>query len=277
MEEDMAAPDDSFLPVKKSGDRKCIGILGTGDYARALAKRLIFSGYDVNMGSRSPASRQLSLFDECLCGVQVMSLDDCIRQCEILVAAIHMENFRTTLAPRAELLAGKIVIDVSNRTNHYSTISNAEFLQSLIPNAVVVKAFNSVSAYCMEDQSTISTNRVFVGSDDHLARERVLDLARDLGFAPCDMGGLRTARSMEAFVLKVFPGWRVPLFLTFGVFNLWALYCVYIYFIDRTAYRWDQVSNDRSAHADKRHSAVRYSRVRYNRLRDRAMRYSVTE
>lgn len=238
----MAAAEESLLPMKKTTGRKCIGILGTGDYARAMAKRLIFSGYDVNMGSRSPANRQLTLFDECLCGVQMMSLDDCISQCQILVVAIHMENFRATLAPRAELLSGKIVIDISNRTNRYSASSNAEFLQALIPDAVIVKAFNSVSAYCMEDQSTISTNRVFVCSDDHMARERVMELARDLGFSPCDMGGLRAARSMEAFVLKVFPGWKVPLFLTFGVFNLWGLYCIYIYFIDRTAYRWDQVS-----------------------------------
>ena len=158
------------------------------------------------------------------------------------MAAIHLENFRTTLAPRADLLSGKVLIDVSNRTNRYSAVSNAEFLQSLVPDALVVKAFNSVSAYSMEDQATVSSSRVFVGSDDQAARERVMDLARDLGFAPCDMGGLRAARSMEAFVLKVFPGWKVPLFLTLGVFNLWALYCVYIYFIDRTAYRWDQVS-----------------------------------
>ncbi|KAL8595954.1 hypothetical protein ACOMHN_018266 [Nucella lapillus] len=232
---------DELLSEKQAVDKKRIGILGTGDYARALSKRLIFSGYDVFLGSRSPANRQLTAFDDCLCGVRIMSLDDCITECDVLVAAIHMENFKTTLAPRAEILAGKIVIDVSNRTNRYSSVSNAEVLQSLIPNAVVVKAFNSVSAYALEDQTMVSTNRVFVSSDSPAARERVMNLATDLGFAPSDMGALRSARSMEAFVLKVFPGWKVPLFFTFGVFNLWALYCVYIYFIDRTAYRWDQI------------------------------------
>lgn len=237
----MATVDELLHSEKKSMNKKHIGILGTGDYARALSKRLIFSGYDVVMGSRAPANRQLTVFDECLCGVRIMSLDDCISQCDILVAAIHMENFKTTLAPRADILSGKIVIDVSNRTNRYSSVSNAEFLQSLIPGAVVVKAFNSVSAYALEDQTMVSTNRVFVCSDDAVARERVMDLARDLGFAPSDMGGLRSARSMEAFVLKVFPGWKGPLVFTFGIFNLWALYCVYIYFIEKTAYRWDQI------------------------------------
>lgn len=221
--------------------RQRIGIVGTGDFARALAKRLIFSGYDVILGSRVPETRHLSAFDDCLCGVQLTSLDECITRCDVIVAAIHMENFKGTLGPRADLLSGKIVVDVSNRANRYSAVSNAEFLQSIIPDAVVVKAFNSVSAYVLEDQTAVASGRVFVASDDQPARERVLNLARDLGFSPCDMGALRSARSMEAFVLRVFPGWKVPLFFTFGVFNLWALYCVYIYFIEKTAYRWDQV------------------------------------
>jgi predicted dinucleotide-binding enzyme len=221
--------------------RKCVGILGTGDYARAISKRLIFSGYDVIMGSRSPAARQLSAFDECLCGVTLTSIDACVQRCDVIVVAIHVENFQVTLTPRAGLFAGKVVVDVSNRTNRYAAQSNAEFLQSLLPEARVVKAFNTVSAYAMEDQTVAGSLRVFVGCDDSGARERVLTIARDLGFSPCDMGSLKSARSMEAFVLKVFPGWKVPLFFTFGIFNLWTLYCVYIYFIEKTEYRWDQV------------------------------------
>lgn len=236
--------ESEILPLMKNPapeGRQRVGILGTGDYARAFAKRLIFSGYDVIMGSRIPDHRRLAGFDDCLCGVQLTSLNDCVMRCDVIVVAIHMENFKVTLEPRADLFKEKIVVDVSNRTNRYSAISNAEFLQTILPNAIVVKAFNSVSAYAMEDQTTVAGNRVFVASDDQSARERVLDLARDLGFAPCDMGALKSARSMEAFVLRVFPGWKVPLFFTFGVFNLWALYCVYIYFIEKTAYRWDQV------------------------------------
>lgn len=230
-------------PAAAAGSRrKCVGIVGTGDYARALSKRLIFSGYDVVLGSRAPAARQLAAFDECLCGVTVTSVSDCVARCDLLVAAVHVENFKVTLAPRAGLFAGKVVVDVSNRTNRYAATSNAEYLQSLLPEAAVVKAFNSVSACALEEQAfAAGTNRVYVGSDDAGAKERVMELARDLGFAPCDLGGLRAARSMEAFVLKVFPGWKVPLFFAFGVFNLWALYCVYIYYIDTSTYHWDQV------------------------------------
>lgn len=230
----------STLATKSTSQQRCVGILGTGEYARALAKRLLLSGYDVIMGSRYPDTRQVSVYDECLCGVQLTSLDDCIARCDLLLAALHVENFRLTLAPRAALLAGKVVVDVSNRRNRYSTRSNAQHLQDLLPQAQVVKAFNSVSSYAMED-STQNHTRVFVAADEREARERVLELARNLGFVPCDMGGLRAARNMEAFVFCVFPGWKLPLFLTFGLFNLWALYCAYIYFIEKTAYRWEQV------------------------------------
>jgi predicted dinucleotide-binding enzyme len=229
-------------------NRKCVGILGTGEYARAISKRLILSGYDVIMGSRTPAARQLSAFDECLCGVTLTSIDACVQQCDIIIAAIHAENFQETLAPRAGLFAGKVVVDVSNRTTKTSPVaaaqSNAEFLQSLLHDARVVKAFSTLSAYAVDDQSVAGSLRVLVASDDADAREHVLTVARDMGFPPCDMGSLKSARSMEASVLEVFPGWKVPLFFTLAVFCVWTLYNVYFYFIEKVEYKWDQVSHN---------------------------------
>lgn len=40
-----------------------IGILGTGDFSRSLARRLVASGYQVVVGSRTPA-RSAALFPE---------------------------------------------------------------------------------------------------------------------------------------------------------------------------------------------------------------------
>ena len=51
------------------------------------------------------------------------------------------------------LLDGKTVIDVSNRSTTYRKmeISQAEYLQSLLPRSAVVKAFNVLSAYALEN------------------------------------------------------------------------------------------------------------------------------
>lgn len=227
--------------IRMEPSAKRVGILGTGNFARALCKRLVFSGYDVTMGSRHPDDRCLSETDECLCDVDVRSIAETIREHEVVFVAIHVENFKDTLVPVAELLANKIVIDVSNRDNRAAVMSNSEYLQSLVPRACVVKAFNVVSAYVMENDVAGGSRRIFVAGNDVSARERVCVLARDMGFIPLDLGSIRSARKIEAFVLTLFPGWKVPIFLAFGIFNLWALYAIYLYWIADKAYRWDQV------------------------------------
>lgn len=40
-----------------------VGILGTGDFSRSLARRLVASGYQVVVGSRTP-KRSVALFPE---------------------------------------------------------------------------------------------------------------------------------------------------------------------------------------------------------------------
>lgn len=51
-------------------------------------------------------------------------------------------------------VAGKILVDVSNnrRMNQYPQ-SNAEYLASLLPESIVVKGFNVISAWSMQQNS----------------------------------------------------------------------------------------------------------------------------
>ncbi|ESP05319.1 hypothetical protein LOTGIDRAFT_208339 [Lottia gigantea] len=218
-----------------------IGIIGTGNYARALAKRFVLSGFNVMIGSRRPLQRQLSAIDECLCDIELTSVADCIKKTNLLILAIHAENYKDTLSPHIGELSGKIVIDVSNREVPARRQSNAEYLSTLVPDAHIVKAFNVISAYIMETDFAGGSRRVFIAGDNEEARGTVCRIARDMGFNPSDLGVLTSSRKIENFVLNLFPGWKVPLFLTFGIFNLWCLYIVYIYFVAKTAYRWDQI------------------------------------
>ncbi|CAL1546401.1 unnamed protein product [Lymnaea stagnalis] len=224
--------------------RTTLGIVGTGNFAVALSKRLTMAGYDVVMGSRRPEARQtsLGLINGCLCGVELTSIRECIHKSDIIFVAIHKEDFGITLKPFDEETQGKILIDVSNREYRYAIHSNAEHLASVLPKASVVKAFNSISAYTMESYGDSAGNqKVFIASNDPGARAKVGDIAKTIGFRVVDMGGLKSALFMEEFVLKVFSHWKVPLFLTFGIFNLWSLYIVYIYFIEATQFSWEQV------------------------------------
>lgn len=64
--------------------------------------------------------------------------------------------------------AGKILVDVSNnrRVNQYPE-SNAEYLASLLPDSIVVKGFNVISAWtlqqrCAKDANTQVQSNIFL-------------------------------------------------------------------------------------------------------------------
>jgi hypothetical protein len=78
------------------------------------------------------------------------------------------------------------------------TTSGAEELQRKLPDARVVKAFNTVFAQHM------STGRLgnqsltaFVAGDDRSAKAVVIELARGIGFDAVDAGPLKNARLLE--------------------------------------------------------------------------------
>lgn len=231
----------SFSDIAMREPRKPIGILGTGDFARALAKRLYFSGYDVIIGSRCPEVKALSAIDECLCNVKLVSTEECIKSVSIVFLAIHAENFKDLLEEHADKLEGKIVVDVSNRDRPSESNSNAEYLQCLIPHASVVKAFNVISAYAMENDYSTSSRQVFIASNNEHSRVSISNIARNMGFMPVDFGGLLGARRIEKHPLRLFPEWRGPVGFAIAVFNAWLLYLIYIYYIEKSEFKWEQI------------------------------------
>ncbi|XP_060589783.1 metalloreductase STEAP4-like [Ruditapes philippinarum] len=221
--------------------KRPLGILGTGDFARALAKRLYFSGYEIVLGSRRPEEKSFSAIDECLCNMRLVTTEECIKSVSIIFLAIHAENYKDLLEEHADKLDGKIIVDVSNRDRPSETKSNAEYLQRLIPNASVVKAFNVISAYAMENDYNTSSRQVFIASNNELSRNAISNIARNMNFTPLDFGGLFAARRIEKHPLRLFPDWRGPCGFTVAVFNIWLLYLIYIYYIEKTVYRWEQI------------------------------------
>ncbi|XP_021375394.1 metalloreductase STEAP2-like isoform X2 [Mizuhopecten yessoensis] len=218
-----------------------VGIIGTGNFARALANRLYYAGYNVILGSRKPDDRSLAFVDECMCNINMTTIEDCLKRNAVIFVAVHAANYKDCLLAHSENLQGKILIDVSNRDQPSKTDSNAEYLNKLIPAAIVVKGFNVISAYAMEIDSSGGSRQVFIASDNNESREKVSVIARDMGFAPVDMGLLQSSRKIEAFPLKLLPEWRGPVAFAVGVFNIWLLYIIFIYFVEKTAYRWDQI------------------------------------
>ena len=98
-------------------------------------------------------------------------------------------------------VAGKTVIDVTNPLKpDYSGLatedsSAAEELQRLLPEASVIKAFNTIFA-SNQAQPTREIDG-FVAGDDDKAKQTVISLVDSMGFTPLDVGPLRAARFLE--------------------------------------------------------------------------------
>jgi predicted dinucleotide-binding enzyme len=189
-----------------------IAIIGSGDFGRALAKRMVQSGYTVNIGSRNP-DRNSALVTKV--GAHIMKVDEAVRLSNSNIIVLAVPNDFYDRQP-FELFDGKILIDVSNRSTVYRKLelSQAEYLQSLLTKSTVVKAFNVISAYALETGGLQGSKEVFYAGDVHAAKEEVSGLIKSLGFSPVDKGNLRAAREIEDIPLQRFPLWKTPLLVS---------------------------------------------------------------
>ncbi|XP_077812981.1 metalloreductase STEAP3 isoform X2 [Macaca mulatta] len=212
--------DSSLAKVPDEAPK--VGILGSGDFARSLATRLVGSGFKVVVGSRNP-KRTAGLFPS---AAQVTFQEEAVSSPEVIFVAVFREHY-ASLCSLSEQLAGKILVDVSNPTEQehlQHRESNAEYLASLFPTCTVVKAFNVISAWTLQAGPRDGNRQVPICSDQPEAKRAVSEMALAMGFMPVDMGSLASAREVEAMPLRLLPAWKVPTLLALGLFV-----CFYAY------------------------------------------------
>ncbi len=131
-----------------SNSADSIAIIGSGDFGRALALRMVQNGFNVNIGSRNP-ERNTELVAKV--GAKLTSIEDAIKLSNSSIVILAVPKITYDKQP-LHLLEGKVVVDVSNRNSIYrkDETSQAEYLQSLLPRSAVIKAFNVLSAYALE-------------------------------------------------------------------------------------------------------------------------------
>jgi predicted dinucleotide-binding enzyme len=166
---------------------KKIGIIGDGNVGSALARGLERAGYDVRaVGNDKAAIRETASWGD------------------IVVLAVPFTVIDDVVKDVAGGVDGKTLIDVTNALDANMSLavgfstSGAEELQKKVPQARVVKAFNTQFAQQMDsgrlgDQSLT----VFVAADDAAAKSDVTELAAAIGFDVVDAGPLANARLLE--------------------------------------------------------------------------------
>jgi predicted dinucleotide-binding enzyme len=93
-----------------------VGILGSGDVGRALGAGFVKHGHDTMLGTRDPQKAEVQDWLRKTAGAKAGTFDEAARFGEIVVLAVlgRIAGSVIELA-RAENLAGKTVIDATNR------------------------------------------------------------------------------------------------------------------------------------------------------------------
>lgn len=182
-----------------------IGILGTGNVAKAIGSASVRNGFHVMFGSRTPgkAVELGASFDHYADGGSII---DAIHFGEIVILAVPYKSVETILRS-AGSLRGKILVDCTNPLLFGERVSlalghstsAAEQIAAMAPEARVVKAFNTAFAEHIEQGPYFGPNdgTMFYCGDDAEAKKAVARLIEAAGFEPIDAGPLDSARMLE--------------------------------------------------------------------------------
>ncbi|MDK9700622.1 MAG: NAD(P)-binding domain-containing protein [bacterium] len=201
---------------------KKIGILGSGIVGKTLAAGFAKHGYEVMIGSDTPAKRE-ELTREMPAPVQVGSLTETAAFGEILVLAVKGFSAVATLQ-KAGLanLKGKTILDTTNPiletgpvngVLQYFTAQNESLMerfQAAAPEANFVKCFSCVGAYLMVDPQIGGTKpTMFICGNNDTAKETTKSILDEFGWEYEDCGTVEAARAIEPLaMLWCIPGFR---------------------------------------------------------------------
>jgi len=200
-----------------------IGILGSGIVARTLGSGFIKHGHQVTLGTREPNQQEVRDWATKNTDAAVGTFSEASGFGDLLVLAVLGRAAERVIdLAKPEHFRGKTVIDTTNPLSNspevhgvlsYFTGPNeslAEKIQRILPEAHIVKAFNSVgNAKMVNPHYEQGTPTMFFCGDDPSAKSQVAEILRQFGWEPFDCGEIIAARAIEPLCML----WCIPGFL----------------------------------------------------------------
>jgi hypothetical protein len=164
-----------------------VSILGTGNMGQAIASVAGKGGHTVQLLGSSEVDTPVTG--------------------DVVVLAVPYPALSEILAQRADQLAGKVVVDITNPLN-FETFdslvvaadgSAAAELAAALPQSTVLKAFNTTFAGTLT-AGTVGplTTTVLIAGDDAEAKSTLAGIVTSGGLKAVDAGSLSRARELEA-------------------------------------------------------------------------------
>jgi predicted dinucleotide-binding enzyme len=189
-------------------DNMKVGILGSGDVGKALARGFLAHGHPVRIGSREPEKLQEFVASA---GGDIASgtFAEAAQFGDLIVLALLGTATDAALRLAGPTsFAGKVVIDATNPLDFSegmppklfigTTDSLGERIQRWLPDAKVVKAFNTVgNALMVNPDLPGGPPDMFIAGNHDEAKQAVTDVCRRFGWGVIDLGGIDASRYLE--------------------------------------------------------------------------------
>jgi predicted dinucleotide-binding enzyme len=204
-----------------------IGVLGSGVVGRALAEGFLKHGYEVMLGTRDPGKGEVpewvAKHADAHPGAKAGTFRETAIFGQIVVLAVKgLVVEEVILQAGPDHLTGKIVIDTTNPLAEKGPVdgilefttgpnqSLGEKVQQLLPNAHIVKAFNSVgSALMVNPKFEQGTPTMFLCGNNPESKRLVSGICVHFGWEPFDCGDIAASRALEPLCML----WCLPGFL----------------------------------------------------------------
>ncbi len=198
-----------------------VGILGSGIVGRVLGTAFLKEGHDVMLGTRNPSKAEVLKWKDENIGSRAGTFKETASFGEILVlatgGAVTVEAIQ--LAGK-ENFSKKTVIDTTNPIaaappvngvlKFFTSLDDSlmERIQQIIPEAKLVKAFNSVgNAFMYRPKFPGGIPTMFICGNDDNAKKEVTAILDSFGWEIADMGKIEAARAIEPLcILWCIPG-----------------------------------------------------------------------
>lgn len=194
-----------------------IALIGAGNVGSGLAGALVKGGHDVVVTART--ADKVSDLARTVGATPAINAASAAALADVVILAVPFSAAEAVARQIRPVINGKIVVDVTNPAKpdwsgplFEGADSGAERLAAWLPEARVIKAFNTIFAGNLDQPDRGNPLDGYVAGDDAEAKERVLDLVASIGLNPVDAGPLAAARQLEALAwlnisLNAANGW----------------------------------------------------------------------
>ncbi len=198
-----------------------VGIIGSGDVGKTLAKGFLKHGYQVAIGSDH--TEKLAEFKRENPQIETATFEQAAQSGDIVVLCVKGTVAEEIIEKVKRHLSGKTVIDTTNPIadappqngvlKFFTSLDESlmERLQKIAPDAQFVKALNSVGSGMMINPNFGDNSKptMFICGNNEDAKKKVYEILEKFGFEIEDMGKAESARAIEPLCIL----WCIPGFL----------------------------------------------------------------